>query len=219
MDLDAAELARRIAAGEGPSLEFKSGLPGPGKLARTLAAFANSRGGLVLIGVADNRALLGAPRPEETAREVRAIAAREVDPPLEPHVAVVAMGPGGQQRLVACWQPRSAAGPHRVLNAAGEPELPVRVGASNRAASGATLRALLSGGRPGPTDALEKRVLEWVSRRPASRQGGSNGATAAAFALEQNIGLARSKKAFLALERSGLLYGSGEGAKRFYCRP
>lgn len=220
MDLDAAELTRRIAGGEGASLEFKSGLPGPGKLARTLAAFANSRGGLLLIGVADDRTVVGAPRPQESARELRRIAAEEVEPPLEPHVAVVSLRAGSQARpVVAAWQPRSPQRPHQVLDSEGEPELPVRVGASNRVATGATLRALREGPGPGPRDALEKRVLEWVARRPDARRGGGNGATAEAFAAEHNIGLARARKVFLALERGGHLFGSGEGPGRFFCCP
>ncbi|NOT31836.1 MAG: ATP-binding protein, partial [Planctomycetes bacterium] len=75
MRLDADELARLIAGGEGKQLEFKRGLPGDPKVARTLCAFANTRGGLLLIGVGDRGELVGAPRPRESMSRLRAVAA------------------------------------------------------------------------------------------------------------------------------------------------
>jgi Putative DNA-binding domain len=214
------ELLARIAAGEGPHLEFKSGLPAEHKVARTLAAFANSRGGLLLIGVADDRRLLGAPHPESTLASLKAIAGQAVEPALAPLLSIAELpANGGACRIVVCWQPKSSTGPHRVLSAQGLPEYPLRMGASNRAAAGASLRALLGGRSRGQTDPLEKRILEWVADRHQERRGGGNGATAAAFAREQNIGLARARKAFLALERGGHLFGSGIGNARFFSRP
>ncbi len=47
------ELARLIAEGEGPYLEFKAARVRPATLARTLVAFANSGGGRVVIGIDD----------------------------------------------------------------------------------------------------------------------------------------------------------------------
>ncbi len=47
------ELARLIAEGEGPYLEFKAARVKPATLARTLVAFANSGGGRIVIGIDD----------------------------------------------------------------------------------------------------------------------------------------------------------------------
>ena len=63
MRIDPAELVLSIAEGEGKSLEFKRGLPRDVRVARTLCAFANTRGGLLLIGVGDRGEIVGAPRP------------------------------------------------------------------------------------------------------------------------------------------------------------
>lgn len=46
-------IAKVIAAGESERVEFKTRLPPTGVLGRTLAAFANTEGGLLLIGVGD----------------------------------------------------------------------------------------------------------------------------------------------------------------------
>jgi len=48
------DLDRLIAQGEGPTSEFKSGVPKPEHLARVIAAFANAQGGTILLGVRDD---------------------------------------------------------------------------------------------------------------------------------------------------------------------
>ena len=61
------ELARLIAEGEGPYLEFKAAEIRPSTLARTLVAFANSGGGRVVVGIDDvARRSTGIPDRETT---------------------------------------------------------------------------------------------------------------------------------------------------------
>jgi len=61
------ELARLIAEGEGPYLEFKTPGTKPVALARTLVAFANTGGGRVIIGIDDTtRQPTGVPDREAT---------------------------------------------------------------------------------------------------------------------------------------------------------
>ena len=132
MNLDPAELAQLIADGEGKSLEFKRGLPGDAKVARTLCAFANTRGGLLLIGVGDRGELFGAPHPRETLAALRRVAAASLEPALEIQGGIVALA---GVKLVWCSVPLSPARPHTALDAEGARELVVRVGSSNRRAS------------------------------------------------------------------------------------
>ena len=213
MRLDAEELLRLIAQGEGARLEFKRGLPGVPKVARTLAAFANTRGGRLFVGVDDRGRIEGAPRPRATAAELRAVAAEAVEPPVAIHIETVRVD---GRTVVAATVGLSPARPHSVVRASGERELPIRVGASTRAARGPALEALRrgasAGGRSG-LDPLERDVLGWVGRAPAS------GATAEAFARARNVGLARTRRAFVKLERQGRLVGYGTGARRAYALP
>ncbi len=58
------DLRRRISDGEGVQLDFKFRIDDQRKIARTLAAFANSHGGSLLIGVKDNGKITGV-NPEE----------------------------------------------------------------------------------------------------------------------------------------------------------
>ncbi len=210
MRLDADELLRLVAEGEGARLEFKRGLPHAPKVARTLAAFANTRGGRLLVGVDDRGRIEGAPRPRATAAELRAIAAGAVEPPVALNVETVRVD---GRTVVAATVGLSPARPHSVLREDGERELPIRVGASTRAARGPSLEALRRGGGGRGPSAFEREVLAWVGRAPAA------GASAEAFARDRNVGLARARRAFVKLERQGRLVGHGGGARRAYALP
>ncbi|GAB3182226.1 AlbA family DNA-binding domain-containing protein [Telluribacter humicola] len=48
-----------IQMGEGLTIEFKRSIDSPFRIARTLASFANTSGGTLLVGVADNRDVVG----------------------------------------------------------------------------------------------------------------------------------------------------------------
>lgn len=204
------DILRSIAAGEGKSLEFKRGLPRDAKIARTLCAFANTRGGLLLIGVGDRGELVGAPRPRETMQQLRAVARERLEPELDVQVGAVLVE---RLRVVWCSVPISPRRPHAVIGDAGEREIVARVGSSNRRASGATLAAIRSQRAAGQSlDELERRVLRWVARHDTDRSG----ATVKAFAREYNVGLQRARRAFTRLELAGRLVGHGAGPRRVY---
>lgn len=203
-----------IARGEGRNVEFKQGVSTDAKVARTLAAFANTRGGVVFFGVGDRGELLGAPRPDELAARVRAAARERIEPPLEvlprrlrlDGVAVV---------LVAVE--RSDRRPHVVIDDQGERETVVRVGASNRRAQGATLRALTHPPSERGLDPLERKAIAWIEAN--ERDGAESRATARGFARALNVGAQRALRAFIALERKGLLVAYENGRERRYARP
>lgn len=58
-------LEQLIAKGEGVQLDFKQSINNQQKIARTLTAFANNRGGKLLVGVRDNGELIGCDTEEE----------------------------------------------------------------------------------------------------------------------------------------------------------
>ncbi|TAE50752.1 MAG: ATP-binding protein [Bacteroidetes bacterium] len=64
------DLRRMVSRGEGMRLEFKRKANHPDKIARELVAFANSEGGILLIGVDDDRTIYGCKFPEEDAYAV-----------------------------------------------------------------------------------------------------------------------------------------------------
>lgn len=58
-DMTPADLRNLIQTGEGTYLEFKKKTPVPEKIAREIAAFANTNGGTILIGVDDYKNVTG----------------------------------------------------------------------------------------------------------------------------------------------------------------
>ena len=58
------ELIEKIYLGEDATIEFKRALPHRSSLADEIAAFANARGGVILIGVDDNTEIIGINRQE-----------------------------------------------------------------------------------------------------------------------------------------------------------
>lgn len=58
-DMNPSDLRHLIQTGEGTYLEFKKTVPVPAKIAREIAAFANTSGGTILVGVKDNKEISG----------------------------------------------------------------------------------------------------------------------------------------------------------------
>ena len=65
MNNNEPELISRIKEGEGLHLDFKHCISDSGKIARSLAAYANTDGGSLLIGVRDNGSIAGISSDEE----------------------------------------------------------------------------------------------------------------------------------------------------------
>lgn len=57
--MNTADLRNLIQRGEGTYLEFKKTIPSPEKIAREIAAFANTKGGTILVGVDDYQNITG----------------------------------------------------------------------------------------------------------------------------------------------------------------
>lgn len=52
-------LEKLIKDGEGETLDFKKEITSVNKIAKTIVSFANHKGGIILVGVNDNKTILG----------------------------------------------------------------------------------------------------------------------------------------------------------------
>jgi predicted HTH transcriptional regulator len=65
------DLKKLVAQGEGMFLEFKRKATYPDKIIREMIAFANTRGGVLLLGVGDDRSLPGLKFPEDESHVIQ----------------------------------------------------------------------------------------------------------------------------------------------------
>lgn len=79
-----------LEEGEGVSLEFKRKVSSPEKIARTLIAFANTRGGSILFGVDDDKSVVGVDSEKAEIEMIRTAGSLYCDPSIEPVVDIVA---------------------------------------------------------------------------------------------------------------------------------
>ncbi|HTK20886.1 MAG TPA: ATP-binding protein [Mucilaginibacter sp.] len=77
-------LKRQIFEGEGVTLDFKKTITSCEKIARTMVAFANNKGGRLLIGVADDGAIKGVKNEDEERYMITRAATLYARPALEP---------------------------------------------------------------------------------------------------------------------------------------
>ena len=82
------QLRLLVSKGEGESLEFKRKAAFPEKIVREMIAFANTKGGILLIGIGDDGSLPGLKYPEDELH-VMSAALKKVKPPLEYKVTLI----------------------------------------------------------------------------------------------------------------------------------
>ena len=208
--LPPSTLLSLLESGEGRTLEFKQGLQRPEKLARTLSAFANTRGGILLIGIGDHSEILGAPHPPDTLRELATIARTLLTPALDVELSITHIE---SKPIVVCSVPLSHTRPHTIAADDGSRVIYIRAGSSNRLATPKALAELERSTRtPRAYTELELSILAWVAQRSAANVP----ATIPAYAEESHTGKQRVRSAFMALERAGELIGHGVGTQRVY---
>jgi Putative DNA-binding domain len=211
------EVLTRIRAGEDARTEFKQRLPQGDRALRTLVAFANTRGGWLLLGVSDQGTIVGLEEPRAVQSELESASAQWIDPPLPLEFQVIQLE---QRRILLCVVRASRRAPHRLRHPRAEAEVLVRAGASSRSAEGASLRALERGHKgAGPRNRLERQILDWLARERREALRPLGGATVERFARASNIGYERARRAFVHLELAGAILGSGHGKRRTYTLP
>lgn len=113
-----------LADGEGPRLDFKLSVAAPYKIARNMVAFANSKGGDLIIGINDNKQIIGT-NVEEQQYALEVAGQRFCTPPIIPQFEVYVRR--GKTILIATIE-ESAQKPHYAIDKAGQQKMFVRIG-------------------------------------------------------------------------------------------
>ncbi|MDR1213986.1 MAG: putative DNA binding domain-containing protein [Propionibacteriaceae bacterium] len=195
----------RLAEAEGKTLEYKQDLSSPERLTRTLVAFANSAGGSVVVGVADDRSVLGVGDPDGDEHRLSNLILNRIEPRLLP--TIERMTVAGKTLLVARVYPATRP-PHWVATEGEDEGIYVRLGSSTVKADG-PLRAEFRRRADG-------LVFDTLPNPRAAASGLDDTAIAAAFTgrdlatAKQVLGLVTEEQGRLVPTNGGvLLFGNG----------
>ncbi len=112
-----------ILQGEGSKLEFKRSISTAHRIARTLVAFANTSGGRLLIGVADDGAILGVSSESREIHRIEEATDQLADPALS--VTYETLSPDGRKVLIISVE-ESSEKPHYAVDETGKRTIYVR---------------------------------------------------------------------------------------------
>jgi predicted HTH transcriptional regulator len=106
------ELKKLVSKGEGSSLEFKRKASYPEKIIREMIAFANTKGGTLLVGISDDGSIPGLKYPEDESHVILE-ALKRVRPGIVFTETLIALG---DSKTVLCYEiPESKKKPHYIL--------------------------------------------------------------------------------------------------------
>lgn len=103
------DLRKLVDKGEGSHLEFKRKATYPDKIVREMIAFANSKGGIVLLGVGDDRSMPGLKYPEGESHVIHN-ALKKCSPPLVIRETFIPIG--NSRTIIQYVVPESNTKPH-----------------------------------------------------------------------------------------------------------
>ena len=112
------ELSQLVSLGEGANLEFKRKVPKPARIAKEIIAFANTRGGRLLLGVDDNGAITGLRDVEEEEFVLRRALNQHSEPRVEFSVERVPIA--SRRDVVIVSVPESNSKPHFLVGVNGD---------------------------------------------------------------------------------------------------
>ncbi|WP_127841207.1 helix-turn-helix domain-containing protein [Actinomyces wuliandei] len=129
----------RISDIEGKTLELKRDLSSPDGPLRTIVAFANSAGGRLVVGVADDGTVVGVEDPLAEEERIASLIDDRISPQLVPAIDLVTVG---DKTLLVVDVPLSTRRPHYITRQGPEVGVYVRLGSTTRQADPALVAEL-----------------------------------------------------------------------------
>ena len=124
-------ISNLINGSESKTLEFKRNLSSPRSVLRTLVAFANSAGGHLILGVADDRKIIGVEGPLDEEDRLSNLIADSISPRLVPSIEMITVE---EKTLLVVEVFLSGMRPHSLKAEGQQSGTYVRLGSTNRLA-------------------------------------------------------------------------------------
>ncbi|MEX2116946.1 MAG: RNA-binding domain-containing protein [Bacteroidota bacterium] len=205
-----------LEEGEGFQVEFKRKVSSPEKIARTLVAFANTKGGTIIFGVDDDKSVVGIDSEKAEMELIRDAGTLFCDPVIDPVVDIV---PYKGMDVIVVTVEESAEKPHFLVDGNGgseeESKAMIRVNDKTLIASKEVVKILES---ENPDSAPlrivigdhERRLLEYLERNERI--------TVKELSKLINISLRRASRILIGLVRAGLLRIHTNEREEFYTK-
>lgn len=197
IETDISILEKLIVKGESAELDFKRAITSKQKIARTLAAFANNKGGKLLVGVEDNGDITGT-NPEEEMYMIHEAAEHFCDPPVDISFTIYE---DDEFSVLQAEVMRSLKKPHLALDEHNDWQIYIRANDKTLVASKTALQYIAGEDEP-PVDENELDSKELAAIHYLRHH---QGLTAKAFSKQVNISLQRANRILVKLMKLGLI--------------
>lgn len=197
-----------ISRREQDQIEFKRQAPSCFKMAKEMAAMANTVGGSILVGVDDDGTIAGVADPQKEKEAVIRAAQGNCDPPIDPQIRAVIIG--GKTVLWVLIAPGTVK--HSVTDPRGNKRLYVRVRDKNLPASKQTARRISEG----PALKLSIKHLDRHELSFLARLKKYERITLVEFCRSANISKRRATRLCIKLEKAGLIRSHDFEKQVFY---
>lgn len=216
-ELESMPLLDIIGKGETRHTEFKRLVHSPVKIAKSIVAFANTEGGIILIGVDDDKRITGIHSEKEMLEMVHDAIKLHIEPDLQIETEVIEY----KKRLVLMViVPESDDKPHYHVSTSRDVDtlkyvenrkVYLREDSHNKVASPDRVFLMKSAGDPLNISfgATEKMLLGYLEK--------NSSITAQEFSSLAGISMQKAMLTLIALVRSGAIILCTEGQKSYYC--
>lgn len=205
-----------LEEGEGFQLEFKRKVSNQEKIAKTMAGFANTKGGTILFGIDDDRSIVGVESEKSEVEMIKNVAEFSCEPPVEVEIEIVSHK---GKDVIAVFVEESRNKPHAaVLNGEdAEPEMQVYIRVDDKTveASKEVVRILRSENPDTPPLRIaigenERRLFEFLDdkRRITLKEYGDL----------VNVSKRRASRTLIQLVRAGVLRVHTNEKEDYYTR-
>lgn len=187
-----------VIEGEGRELEFKTRVPAPQKMAKTVCAFANTRGGRIVVGVMDDGEIVGIIDEEAEKKLLLEAANYYCEPPVS--VCFESYTDNYLIVLVAIIA-ESEQKPHSILHK-GEEQVYIRVNAESLIASKAVIKVLTN---EQIRERVPQRALDSREQALVARINERGRITVKEYAQRMNLSKRRARRMLVDLVNEGII--------------
>lgn len=202
--MESEELKDIIAEGESSTVEFKRKVSSLHKISKEITAFANTKGGILIIGVDDDGTLVGISSEKEEIDNIMTACGFYIFPPITPTFDVISIK---KKDILVVYIEESNIKPHKIIEEIPENKRSVkrayiRVGDKSVIASREMTRLLASQNADSKPLKIsfgenEKRLFAYLEN--------NHRITVKEFAKVVNISYRRSERLLISLVRAGVL--------------